>query len=138
MKKKILLADDSTTILMMERMILSREPCEIITAEDGKQALELALSERPDLILLDVVMPEMNGFDVLKRLRAEEPTRTTPVTTMTPSTCGATTTGRGCCGSTSPTSRTTSPPTAPWTARPGCAGRRCTSRARPFACCPTD
>ena len=83
MMKKILLADDSATILMMERMILSRERCEILTARDGKQALEMALSERPDLILLDVVMPEMTGFEVLKRLREEEATRKTPVIMVT-------------------------------------------------------
>ena len=55
-RKKILIVDDSQTALMMEKMILKGEPYELLVAEDGRQAVDLALEERPDLILLDVVI----------------------------------------------------------------------------------
>ncbi len=82
-RKKILLVDDSGTILMMEKMILAREPYDILTAKDGREAIEKVASERPDLILLDVVMPDLTGFDVLKKLRAQEATKSTPVIMVT-------------------------------------------------------
>jgi DNA-binding response OmpR family regulator len=82
MKKKILLVDDSGTILM-EKMILSREPYELVTAKDGLEAVERARAERPDLILLDVVMPGLTGFEVLTRLRSDDATKDTPVILVT-------------------------------------------------------
>jgi DNA-binding response OmpR family regulator len=82
-KKKILMVDDSATILMMERMILSKLACDLITATDGEEAVAKALTERPDLILMDVVMPKMNGFDACRRIRAEESTRGTPIIMVT-------------------------------------------------------
>jgi DNA-binding response OmpR family regulator len=82
-RKKILLVDDSGTILMMEKMILGREPYDLVTAKDGREAIEMAATERPDLILLDVVMPHLTGFEVLKELRARESTKTTPVILVT-------------------------------------------------------
>jgi DNA-binding response OmpR family regulator len=82
-RKKILLVDDSGTILMMEKMILSREPYELVTAKDGKEAIEKAATERPDLILLDVVMPHLTGFEVLEELRSHDSTKETPVIMVT-------------------------------------------------------
>lgn len=82
-RKKILLVDDSGTILMMEKMILAREPYDLVTAKDGKEAIEKAATERPDLILLDVVMPHLTGFEVLEALRSHESTKTTPVILVT-------------------------------------------------------
>jgi DNA-binding response OmpR family regulator len=82
-RKKILLVDDSGTILMMEKMILAREPYDLVTAKDGKEAIEKAATERPDLILLDVVMPHLTGFEVLEELRAHETTKSTPVILVT-------------------------------------------------------
>jgi DNA-binding response OmpR family regulator len=82
-RKKILLVDDSNTILMMERMILTKGPYDLVTASDGEEAVEKALSERPDLILMDVVMPRMNGFDACKRIRGEESIGTTPIIMVT-------------------------------------------------------
>jgi DNA-binding response OmpR family regulator len=81
--KKILLADDSGTILMMEKMLLAKEHYELITARDGLEALEKARAERPDLILLDVVMPHLDGFETCRRLREDESTRATPVIMVT-------------------------------------------------------
>jgi CheY-like chemotaxis protein len=82
-RKKVLLADDSATILMMEKMILAREPYDLVTAKDGREAFEKAFSEKPDLILLDVVMPHLTGFEVLKKLREDDATRETPVIMVT-------------------------------------------------------
>ncbi len=82
-RKKILLVDDSGTILMMEKMILAREPYDLVTAKDGFEAIQKAGVERPDLILLDVVMPHLTGFEVLQKLRAEDATKTTPVIMVT-------------------------------------------------------
>jgi DNA-binding response OmpR family regulator len=82
-KKKILVVDDSKTALMMQSMILKRESYEAVTAVDGEEGVAKALAEKPDLILLDVVMPKLNGFEVLKRLRAEAATRETPILLVT-------------------------------------------------------
>jgi DNA-binding response OmpR family regulator len=82
-KKKILLVDDSTTILMMERMILTKFPYELVTAADGEEAVVKALAERPDLILMDVVMPKMNGFEACRKLREDESMRSTPIIMVT-------------------------------------------------------
>jgi len=83
MRKKILLVDDSATILMMERMILTKFPYEVVTAVDGEQAIALAVAEQPDLILMDVVMPKMNGFDACRRIRQEDPIKGTPIIMVT-------------------------------------------------------
>jgi len=83
MRKKILCVDDSATILMMERMILSKGPYDLVTAADGEEAVSKALAERPDLILMDIVMPRMNGFDACRRIREQEATRATPVIMVT-------------------------------------------------------
>jgi len=67
MPKKVLLVDDSTTTLMMEEMILKqRTAYECVTAKDGLDAISRAVVEAPDLILMDVVMPRMNGFRSLQ------------------------------------------------------------------------
>lgn len=78
-RKKILLVDDSPTALLWERMILEDLRHEIMVATDGESGVRLATSARPDLILLDVVMPGMSGFDALRRLRAEDALRDVPV-----------------------------------------------------------
>jgi len=82
-RKKILLVDDSATILMMERMILSKGPYELVTAVDGEDAVAKAVSERPDLILMDVVMPKMNGFEAVRHIRQHSEVGTTPIIMVT-------------------------------------------------------
>jgi DNA-binding response OmpR family regulator len=82
-RKKILLVDDADTILMMERMILKKGGYDLITAKDGQEAVEKAVTERPDLILMDVIMPRMNGFDACKQLRSQETTKTIPIVMVT-------------------------------------------------------
>jgi CheY-like chemotaxis protein len=82
-KKKILLVDDSRTSLFMERMILGQGPYEFVTAADGEQGVREAVAHRPDLILMDVVMPRMNGFEALRAIRARPETQRTPVILVT-------------------------------------------------------
>jgi DNA-binding response OmpR family regulator len=82
-RKKILLVDDADTILMIERMILNRGGYELITAKDGQEAVAKAVAERPDLILLDIVMPRMNGFEALRQLRSQEATKAIPIMMVT-------------------------------------------------------
>jgi len=72
MSKKILVVDDSRTALMMEREILERRTTyQCVTANDGQEAVEKAQQEHPDLILMDVVMPRMNGFEACKMMRQQ-------------------------------------------------------------------
>ena len=82
-RKKILLVDDSRTSLFMERMILRQGPYDLVTANDGQEAVEQAQAESPDLILMDVIMPRMTGFEALRALRLLEATRDIPVILVT-------------------------------------------------------
>ncbi len=82
-RKKILLVDDSATTLMMEQMVLRAQPYNIVTAKNGREAIERAAVEKPDLILLDVVMPEMNGFEACRRIRQHPVTKSTPIIMVT-------------------------------------------------------
>jgi DNA-binding response OmpR family regulator len=75
--------DDSATSLMLETMILSEGPYELLTATDGEQAVEIAERERPDLILMDMVMPRMNGLDACRQLRRSQVGHTIPVILVT-------------------------------------------------------
>ena len=82
-RKKILLVDDSATTLMMEQMVLRGQAYQIVTAKNGREAVAAAEREKPDLILLDVVMPEMNGFEACRRIRQQEATRNVPIIMVT-------------------------------------------------------
>jgi len=82
-RKKILLVDDSAAVLLMERMILAKSQYDIVEARDGQEGVEKALAEKPDLILMDVVMPRMNGFEAVRRLREQEATRNIPIIMVT-------------------------------------------------------
>lgn len=82
-KKKILLVDDSRTTLMMEKMILRTEDFDIVTAADGAEGVRMAIAEKPDLIVLDIVMPNMDGFETCTALRAQESTAATPIIMVT-------------------------------------------------------
>ena len=82
-KKKILVVDDSRTALFMVTTILRKERYELVTASDGEQALEVATAERPDLILMDVIMPRKTGFEACRELKRREDTRAIPVILVT-------------------------------------------------------
>ena len=84
MAKKILLVDDARSTLWMAQRILEQgTPYQIVTAKDGVDAMASAMREAPDLLLMDVVMPRMNGFEVCRRLRLEESTRRVPIILLT-------------------------------------------------------
>lgn len=70
----MLVADDDRDVLNLVRFRLEREDVRVIAASDGEAALELARTERPDVCVLDVMMPKLNGFEVLKELRADDAT----------------------------------------------------------------
>jgi CheY-like chemotaxis protein len=79
-KKTVLLVDDSNVSLMTGELVLRKiGQFEIRKAHDGEEAVEMATAEPPDLIVLDVVMPKMGGFDVCRALRAHPPTRGVPI-----------------------------------------------------------
>jgi CheY-like chemotaxis protein len=82
-RKKILLVDDSNTILMMEKFILRNDPYELVSASNGEEAVLKAAEHQPDLILLDVIMPRMGGFEACRLIRENELTRSIPVIMVT-------------------------------------------------------
>src|SRR3972149_2525985 len=71
MTKKILLVDDDPVLLDTLRYRLSQEGFDIITAGDGVRGLDLARKEHPDLLVLDLMLPELDGFDVCRILRRD-------------------------------------------------------------------
>lgn len=83
MPKKILCVDDSNVVLLMEKLILTKADYQLITAGTGREAIDKAQSEKPDLILLDVVMPVMDGFEACRHLRASDDTRHIPIIMVT-------------------------------------------------------
>lgn len=82
-KHKILVVDDSKDNVIILRERLENEGFEISTAYSGEEAIKKALTEIPDLILLDVMMPEMSGFEVCKRISGNEKTREIPIILLT-------------------------------------------------------
>lgn len=68
-KKKILVVDDEISIVQLAKFRLESNNYEVVTATNGKEALEKIKQEKPDAVLLDVMMPELDGLSVLKRIR---------------------------------------------------------------------
>src|SRR5690348_17222771 len=83
MAKKILAVDDERHIVRLVQVNLERQGYDVVTAFDGKEALEKVESESPDLIVLDVMMPYMDGFEVLQNLKKNPNTRDIPVIMLT-------------------------------------------------------
>ncbi|MCL4820818.1 MAG: response regulator [Vicinamibacteria bacterium] len=79
MNKKILIVDDEEDILNFLELVLREKGYDVETASGGHEALTKAQIERPDLVLLDVMMPQMDGWEVLKLLRVDEATASIPV-----------------------------------------------------------
>lgn len=82
-KKKILVIDDMPNIVTMVKARLEASGYEVITANDGQQGLAHAYAERPDLIILDVVMPAGGGYSVCSKLRMSPKTRSIPIIFLT-------------------------------------------------------
>jgi CheY-like chemotaxis protein/MinD-like ATPase involved in chromosome partitioning or flagellar assembly len=83
MAEKILIIDDDVDTLRLVGLMLQRQGYEISAASNGSQGLAKALEERPDLILLDVMMPDMDGYEVARRLRKNPVTLTVPILMFT-------------------------------------------------------
>ena len=82
-KIKILLIEDDPFLLSMYATKFELEGFEIVSAEDGEKALKTASKEKPDIILLDVLLPKMDGFEVLKELKINAETKAAPVILLT-------------------------------------------------------
>jgi DNA-binding response OmpR family regulator len=76
---KIVVADDDRMFRKAAETTLRREGYAVVTASDGEEALQLIRSERPDIIVLDLIMPKLQGFDVLQVLKQDSVTATIPV-----------------------------------------------------------
>ncbi len=83
MKKKVLIVDDSNTNNFLLQSILTGENIESSIAFNGKEAIELVKIEKPSLILLDIMMPDLDGFSVLKNLKENPDTKQIPVLFIT-------------------------------------------------------
>ena len=79
MNKKILIVDDEKLIVKMSSIILEQAGYHTTGVNDGESALDLIPQDKPDLILLDLMMPGIDGFQVLERLKADESTKDIPV-----------------------------------------------------------
>ena len=82
-KKKILVIDDEGDLLKLVKTRLEVSGYDVITLNSGMRAMQVAKSEKPDLVLLDIVMPGKNGCDVCRELKADEVTRVIPVIVFT-------------------------------------------------------
>lgn len=83
MQKKILIADDEQNIVISLEFLMKREGYEVSIAADGDEALSRTLEVRPDLVMLDVMMPKRNGFDVCQAIKNDPELATTKVLMLT-------------------------------------------------------
>ncbi len=81
--QKVLIADDDEEMLDMTSLQLSRKGLEVTTARDGQEALDKIEADRPDIVLLDIVMPRRDGWEVCRFLKANPATRHIPVLFLT-------------------------------------------------------
>jgi two-component system alkaline phosphatase synthesis response regulator PhoP len=82
-KAKVLIADDDITLMDMYKLRLEADDFEVVTAEDGEQAIAQVRKENPDAVLLDIMMPKINGLDVLAELKKDPHFKNTPVIMLT-------------------------------------------------------
>ena len=83
MAKKILAVDDEKHILRLVQINLEKAGYEVVTGTNGREAVEKVRSEKPELVVMDVMMPEMDGFEALKQLKADPETAEIPVIMLT-------------------------------------------------------
>jgi DNA-binding response OmpR family regulator len=83
MASRILIVDDEPNIILALEFLMRREGFEVAVAEDGERALQAMAEHRPDLVILDVMLPRLNGFEVCQRLRAQPAWRDVPVLMLT-------------------------------------------------------
>jgi CheY-like chemotaxis protein len=83
MSKKILFVEDEPTLQKVVGEILNQKGFKVFSAMDGEKGLELIKKERPDLILLDLILPKKDGFEVLKEIKEDEELKSIPVIVLT-------------------------------------------------------
>lgn len=83
MGKRVLLAEDEPNIVESLTFLLERAGFEVAVETEGRQALDAALSAPPDVLVLDVMLPELDGYEILRRLRADLRTKELPVLMLT-------------------------------------------------------
>ena len=82
-KKKILIVEDEESLLKLESILLTSKGFEVKGVANGRAALEEIQKSHPDLILLDIMLPEMDGFEVCKKIKEDPQTRDIPVIMLT-------------------------------------------------------
>ncbi|MDT8441118.1 MAG: response regulator [Desulfuromonadales bacterium] len=82
-KKKILIVEDEESLLKLESILLKSKGYDVQGVADGQAALDAVQSMKPDLVLLDIMLPEIDGFEVCRRIKADEATRHIPVIMLT-------------------------------------------------------
>ena len=82
-KKKILIIEDEEFVRELYEETLQRAGFSIVTAIDGNEGFSKVISEKPDLILLDIMLPKMNGLDMLKKIKKKETVKNIPVILLT-------------------------------------------------------
>jgi DNA-binding response OmpR family regulator len=80
---KILIADDDASVSKLLERTLRTDGYQVVAATDGQQAIDLTLRERPDLLILDLTMPKLNGYEVTRTLREREDTRNVCIILLT-------------------------------------------------------
>lgn len=83
MSLKILVADDEPNIVISLEYLMKREGYTVLVARDGQEALDMIARDRPDLVLLDVMMPKKSGFEVCQAVRASEELQATKILMLT-------------------------------------------------------
>ena len=83
MKAKILIVEDNPLHMKLMEMTLRAQDYTLLKATDGEKALDMAMRERPDLILMDIRLPKMNGFEVTRKLREDRAFNHTPIIALT-------------------------------------------------------
>ena len=82
-RKKILIIEDNEQNLYLATFLLEKQDYDVVQARNGQQGIELAASENPDLILLDIQLPVMDGYEVARRLKQAGETRSIPIVAVT-------------------------------------------------------
>ena len=81
--KRVVYIEDEQEMVDLVRLILSRKGYEVLGANGGRKGLQLVIDQLPDLVLLDLMMPDMDGWDVYQQMKAEDATRDIPVIVVT-------------------------------------------------------
>ena len=82
-KKKIMIVDDEESILTLVKNILDTQDFDVITAKDGNECLNILKKEKPDLILIDIMMPEMNGIELAEKIKSSPDNKSIKIVFLT-------------------------------------------------------